>query len=140
LTKANFSTPAPGDPNHVRWYYVEADTSPYTALTFIDYGTNILFYYGFDAYGTDYDLICARTSAGTQIPNPHPSYPTNYWPRVGCVIYTSADGKYRSYILSEVAGGGAMAMTYEVDPTMGYAYYLDYSKTLTGWPVNVGDL
>jgi hypothetical protein len=136
----DFISAAPVPSDAVRFYYVQADTAPYNGLVYLNYGTNIVFHKDHDDWGSISDLILARTTAGTQIPDPHPSYPTHTWPLVCAVIYTSGDGKYRKYLITEAAGGDDFLNAFEIDPAMGFAYYLDYEKELAGWPATLADL
>lgn len=137
LNAVDFSSNGPsGD---VRWYYVMADTPPYNALTYISYGTSTKFHTLLDSWNTTQDLICAITTAGNKIPDPHPSYPTNNWALVGCVIYNSAAGTYRVYEVAETEGGDVMEDTWRLDSNMGFAYYLNYKKALIAYPTVVAD-
>jgi hypothetical protein len=134
----DFTVAGPSDA--VRFYYVMSDTPPYNALTYVTYGSNPVFHVDHCSWNTATDLILINGSSGSIIPDPHVSYPANNWPRVCAVIYNSGAGTYRKYLITGAAGDAVLLDTYRVDSTLGYAYYLDYEKALTGWPTTTADL
>ena len=140
LDAADYTTAMPADPYHLKFYYVISDAPPYNELQDLELGSLIKLHVDFDNYGTTANLVIARDDGGgvgDQIPDP---FPDEVWALICAVFYTDSDGKYRLYYITEGIASGPLFDEYVVDPAIGYAYYLDYEKELTGWPVDMNDL